>query len=119
LLTVSAAETASTLTVTATSTADPSKKSAVPGRVAAMTTGVEAEPWHAMSLHPNPFTGIVHLTGAKGSVLTVFNTTGATVHTQKISNEDETISLERLPAGMYFFRLEKDGVVKTVKAVKR
>jgi transglutaminase/protease-like cytokinesis protein 3 len=71
------------------------------------------------SLHPNPFTGIVHLTGAEGSVLKVFNTTGTTVHTQKISAEDESINLAKLPAGMYFFRIEKDGKTKTVKAVKQ
>jgi hypothetical protein len=66
----------------------------------------------APSLHPNPFTGSVHLTGAAGSLLTVFNATGTTVHTQKISSEDESIHLEKLPAGLYFFRLEKDGEVK-------
>jgi hypothetical protein len=30
---------------------------------------------------------------------------------------DETISLERLTAGMYFFRIEKDGKTKTVKLI--
>jgi hypothetical protein len=33
-------------------------------------------------------------------------------------NPDETIHLEKLPAGLYLFRLEKDGKIKTIKAVK-
>ncbi|MDR1864715.1 MAG: T9SS type A sorting domain-containing protein [Bacteroidales bacterium] len=32
--------------------------------------------------------------------------------------QDETVHLEGLPAGMYFFRLEKDGKTKTVKGIK-
>ncbi|MDR1672615.1 MAG: T9SS type A sorting domain-containing protein, partial [Bacteroidales bacterium] len=59
------------------------------------------------------------LTGAEGCTLTVFTTTGSIVHTQKVTGTDETIHLERLPAGLYLFRLEKDGKTKTLKAVNR
>jgi hypothetical protein len=61
----------------------------------------------------------VHLTGAEGSVLQVITLNGVTVHTQKVENPDETIHLEKLPAGMYFFRIEKDGKAKTIKAVRQ
>jgi hypothetical protein len=83
-------------------------------------TGV-VETGYALSVqvYPNPFAGTLHLTGAEGSVLQVITVNGAVVHTQKVVNPDETISLEKLPAGLYFFRLEKAGKVKTVKAVKQ
>ncbi|MDR0565938.1 MAG: InlB B-repeat-containing protein [Prevotellaceae bacterium] len=71
------------------------------------------------SLHPNPFAGHLHLSGAEGCTLTVATSSGAIVHTQKLQSVSETISLERLPAGIYFIRLEKAGKTKTLKAVKR
>ncbi|MDR0714472.1 MAG: InlB B-repeat-containing protein, partial [Bacteroidales bacterium] len=69
-------------------------------------------------LSPNPFTGELRLTGAEGGTLRVFSSGGALVHIRKTTGADETLHLERLPAGLYFFRLEKDGKVKTLKAVK-
>jgi hypothetical protein len=54
----------------------------------------------------------------QGCTLQVINAVGAVVYTQNITGHDETIHLHHLPAGAYFFRLEKDGRVKTIKAVK-
>jgi hypothetical protein len=34
-----------------------------------------------------------------------------------VTGTDETIHLERLPAGLYLFLLEKDGKTKTLKIV--
>jgi hypothetical protein len=48
----------------------------------------------------------------------VINTAGAIVHTQTITNPDETIHLGHLPAGMYVIRLENTGTVKALKAIK-
>jgi hypothetical protein len=73
----------------------------------------------AVTLYPNPFAGTLHLTGAEGCTLQVFTASGTVVHTQKVTHPDETISLEKLPSGVYFFHLEKGGKAKTVKAVKR
>jgi uncharacterized repeat protein (TIGR02543 family) len=72
-------------------------------------TGVSAQLQATVALYPNPFTSEVHLTGAAGCMLTVFTATGTMVHTQKVTSAQETISLEKLSAGVYFFRLEKDG----------
>ena len=50
--------------------------------------------------------------------LHVVNTAGMVVHTQMITNNDETILLEHLPAGVYFFMIENGKQSKTVKVVK-
>ncbi|MDR0712837.1 MAG: InlB B-repeat-containing protein, partial [Bacteroidales bacterium] len=81
-------------------------------------TGVEDRLKTEVFAFPNPFAGALHLTGAEGCTLTVFTPAGAIVHTQKITGANETLSLEQLPAGLYLFRLEKDGKTKTLKMVK-
>ncbi|MDR1584399.1 MAG: T9SS type A sorting domain-containing protein, partial [Prevotellaceae bacterium] len=70
------------------------------------------------SLYPNPFADEVHVSGAEGSLLEVLNSAGMRVHLQKLTAPEETVSLKRLPAGLYFFRLEKGGKRQTVKTVK-
>jgi uncharacterized repeat protein (TIGR02543 family) len=82
-------------------------------------TGVEDQLQVAVTLYPNPFVAEVRLTGAEGCTLTVFTAEGASIHTQKMSGAEETIALENLPSGLYFFRLEKNGKTRTVKAYKR
>jgi hypothetical protein len=54
----------------------------------------------------------------KNVTLRITNAAGVVVHTQQIANADETIRLEHLPAGVYFFTIEKDGKAKPVKAIK-
>ncbi len=117
LLTVSASETAATLSIMAASVFDNTKKGAATVTVENVT-GVEELDIPGLKLYPNPFTGLLHLVGADGCTLQVVNAAGAVVHTQKVTNPDETIHLESLPDGMYFFRLEKDKQVKTIKVVK-
>jgi uncharacterized repeat protein (TIGR02543 family) len=81
-------------------------------------TGVKAQLQLNVTLYPNPFASSVRLAGAAGCTLTVITAAGAPVHTQKVSSADETIRLEHLPAGLYLFRLEKDGKTYTVKGYK-
>jgi uncharacterized repeat protein (TIGR02543 family) len=85
----------------------------------ATVTGISDELKADVTLYPNPFTGTLHLTGAEGCVLQVIMVNGAVVHTQKVVNPDEIIHLEKLPAGVYLFQIEKDGKSKTIKAVKQ
>jgi hypothetical protein len=117
LLTVAADETASALTVTATSVFDNTKSGTATVSVGA-GTGVKNQLAAAVTIYPNPFAEEVHLAGAEGCTLRVINVSGATVHIQKIASTDEIIRLENLPAGMYFFRLEKDGQTKTQQIIK-
>ena len=85
--------------------------------------GIPEIPWidifeSNLQIYPNPFTGEVHITGAEGCTLRIITASGAVVHIQRITNPDEIIRIEHLPAGMYFFRVERDGMTKTVKAIK-
>ena len=78
-----------------------------------------------VNVYPNPFAGTVRITGAS-SILTmghapllhIINAAGAVVHAQNITNGDETINLEHLPAGVYLFRFENGKNVTTVRVVK-
>jgi hypothetical protein len=69
-------------------------------------------------LYPSSFTTAVHLAGAEGCTLTVVTAAGAVVHIQKVTGAAETIALQKLPPGLYLFRLEKDGKSKTTKLIK-
>ncbi|MDR1341685.1 MAG: glycosyl hydrolase 115 family protein [Prevotellaceae bacterium] len=80
--------------------------------------GVEGRLQVEAKFYPSPFGTSVHLMGAEGCTLTVFTAAGVAVHTQKIIGAEETIALEKLPAGLYFFRLEKNGKTQTTKIIK-
>jgi hypothetical protein len=56
--------------------------------------------------------------GTQYCTLTVVTSSGAIAHTQTLKSASEAIPLDRLPAGLYFFHLEKDGKSKTLQAVK-
>ena len=71
-----------------------------------------------LNIYPNPFTGAIRIIDAGGGTLRIVNSAGVIVHTQLTINPDETLRLEHLPAGVYFFMIEKDGKTKTVKAIK-
>jgi len=87
-------------------------------------TGNEDEMAHQIQIYPNPFTGDVRITGvvetgrAPSVQLQITNASGAIVHTQMITNPDETIHLAHLPAGVYLFIVEVDGKTITKKVIK-
>ena len=71
-----------------------------------------------LKIYPNPFVGELRILGAEGCTLQVISANGTIMHTQRIENEHQTIHLEHLPKGIYFFRLQKDEQMKTIKMVK-
>ena len=85
-------------------------------------SGIEDIAAPNVKIFPNPFTNVVRIIGVvetgRAPSLRVTNVTGVTVHTQIITGNDETLRLGHLPAGLYFFRLETEGNIKTVKVVK-
>jgi len=62
---------------------------------------------------------VIQVVGAENSVLQVTNVLGAVVHTQQVTGANESVHLGELSAGVYFFRLERDGQTKMVTIVKR
>jgi hypothetical protein len=72
----------------------------------------------APTVSPAIFDRQVQISGAEGSVLKIFNINGAGVHTQSLVTNDETVRLERLPAGMYIFCIEKKGETTRIKTIK-
>jgi hypothetical protein len=119
LLTVAAGETAKTLTVTATSTVDNTKRGTATVTVSGgAETAAESLLTAAITLYPNPFADELHISGAEGCTLRLINASGATVLLRQLASPSETLSLETLPAGLYFLHFEKDGKSKTIKGYK-
>jgi hypothetical protein len=81
-------------------------------------TGIDDHFAPDLKIYPNPFAGAVRIAGAEGCTLRIMNIAGAVVHTQKITGSDETLQLEHLLPGVYFFRIEKGIQVKTIKTIK-
>ena len=71
-----------------------------------------------LNIYPNPFTDEVRITGAQNCTLRVTDAKGVAVHIQQINNADEIIRLDQLSTGVYFFSVEKNGQIKTIKVVK-
>ena len=119
---MAANETATTLTVSATSDFDTSKSGTAAVTVTTATS-IEQNFISDLKIYPNPFTSVVRITGLAeetrlATSLQIINASGVVVHSQKIDNDEEIIVLENLPDGLYLFRFEKDGKTKTVRVVK-
>jgi len=71
-----------------------------------------------LNIIPNPFADYVRITGAEGATLQITTVTGALVLVKNIENSDEIINLENLPSGVYFFRFERDGNIRTERIIK-
>ncbi len=76
------------------------------------------DPFPGLKIYPNPFAGTLQLTGAENCILRVLSEDGVIVHTKKIVNPIETIPLEHLRAGVYFFSVNNGKQTKMVKGVK-
>ena len=71
-----------------------------------------------MKIYPNPFSETLCLTGAEGSTLRVVTENGNVVHTQKLTSLDETIRIEHLSNGVYFFQVDNEKQTKIVRGMK-
>jgi len=80
-------------------------------------TGMENQ-FPDLKIYPNPFSGMIYLTGAEDCTLRVVAENGDVVHTQKLINPIETILLEHLRVGVYFFWVSNGKQTKILKGVK-
>lgn len=72
-----------------------------------------------ITAYPNPFTDILCIKGMERGILTVFNESGAVVHTQEIISMEETLQLGHLPIGVYFLHFNNNKQVQMVKVIKK
>jgi hypothetical protein len=84
-----------------------------------VTLGIEDEDpaIAAITVYPNPSTGIVQVSG-NYKTLTVSDITGRTVYYQQSKAQVNTVNLQQLPAGMYTFRIDTGKTSITRKIIK-
>ena len=85
-------------------------------------TNVEDNQNIGVNIFPNPFTGdirVVMTETFRTASIRIIDAAGAVLHTQTLTNADETLNLGHLPAGVYLFLMEIDGKSKTVRVVKQ
>ena len=87
--------------------------------VSRQVTGLRGPALQNISLYPNPFDKELVIVHAEDCWLQVFNLEGVQVFTQQLTQTRETVRFDKLPSGIYFFRLEKDGGTASFTAIKR
>lgn len=85
-------------------------------KVATSLNNVEA---YGIKLYPNPFDKEIVIENVKDSRLEIYNASGLRVYTQELKQEQETIQVNHLPIGVYYFRIVKDGEANSFVAIKK
>jgi hypothetical protein len=115
VLTVAADETASTLTVIATSTADPTKTGTATVTVAGNSndgeTAVAASSYLPLQVYPNPATGGLLTVSSEelkaDDKIKIYTSTGWLAAVYSVDYPSTSISIAHLPAGMYVVKAGK------------
>ncbi|HAH58271.1 MAG TPA: hypothetical protein DCL86_09000 [Bacteroidales bacterium] len=83
--------------------------------------GTEQREVYDIKIYPNPFTNKIHIENNKMGryELTILNGLGQTIKKTQISNDNQTIDLTDLEAGIYFLKIDNHLNTKTLKIVKR
>ncbi|MBO7653095.1 MAG: T9SS type A sorting domain-containing protein [Bacteroidales bacterium] len=72
----------------------------------------------AMSIYPNPTSGILNITSNEEiDSVEIFNSIGNTVVSSKVVGNSSAIDMSNLPNGMYFVRVSTANGIETVKVV--
>ena len=72
------------------------------------TSAEENDHFPSLQVYPNPFSGELRIMGAEECLLQVITENGASALSQMITSPNETLNLEHIVQGVYFFRFEKD-----------
>ena len=68
-----------------------------------------------VAVYPNPADAFTTVVGAKGAKLDIISATGSVVASTAITEDSQTVNVNGLAAGMYFFRISKSDSVKIHK----
>ena len=120
LLSVAANETATQITVTATSDFDKTKVGSATVTVVEPVTNVAINDTPFVSVYPNPTNGMITLKFAVAGeyMVTVSDMTGKKLFIRTFYDPITQLDLSNFPSGVYFFRLSKDGKIITLKVIK-
>lgn len=69
-------------------------------------------------VYPNPTRNLLQIKGNNPSVVRLFNTSGKLVIEKPVNENNGSLSLEKLPAGLYFLRIISPDGNSTVKIIK-
>jgi hypothetical protein len=121
LLTVANGETANTLTITATSDFDRTKYGVATVTVTEPVDNEEIHDGLFAVVYPNPTDGKIYLQleTEVESIVSIINITGNILFIQTVNDPITQLDLSNYPAGMYFIRIVKDGIAKTIKAIRK
>jgi len=97
-----------------------SGKSIPLGVTARLAAGTEALDKNRLQVYPNPTSHVLTVTNNNViSTVAVYNTLGACVHRNVVSDVSAQLNLSELAPGVYFVHAEGDGYLKTSKIVKK
>ena len=82
------------------------------------TTESTIETATAMSIFPNPTSGMLNVTSNEEiDSIEIFNSVGTTVVSNNVAGNSSAIDMSKLPNGMYFVRVSTANGIETVKVV--
>ncbi len=83
-------------------------------------TGIEQVDAPEILAYPNPFTNVIRLKGIQdgNATVTVFNSSGGVVYSQKHIIPDTPLQLPDLFEGVYFMQIEEGAVRKIIKLIR-
>jgi hypothetical protein len=117
-LSVSFDESATNITVKATSVFDSTKFGTAAITITSVGISLYDDELTAVSLYPNPFMDKVYIQGMENSWLQITDMFGRPVYSTWVTKEEVPVSLGMLSQGVYIFTLRKDGKTVTLKGVK-
>lgn len=71
-----------------------------------------------VNIYPNPANTYINISGAEGSIVSVFSIDGRLINTFDCENKIENISLKNYALGMYYVKVIKDNQSKVFKFIK-
>lgn len=76
-------------------------------------------PGNAISVHPNPASGTITISGGANGHFTIRSLVGVTVYTGVLQSDAESVNIAALPVGMYLFSISNStGSVTVLRIIK-